>query len=106
MVSEIGILQLLGSNNIVSCIEAFDDGTCAFIILELMEANLTCLLCNIKVKFDENSIKFILRETLKGLVFLHARHIIHRDIKSDNILFNFAGDIKLADFGAAAQLTS
>ena len=30
---------------------------------------------------------------------------MHRDIKSDNILFNAAGDIKLADFGCAVQLT-
>ena len=37
--------------------------------------------------------------------YLHERNIIHRDIKSDNLLMNVQGDIKLADFGYACQLT-
>ena len=36
---------------------------------------------------------------------MHKRHILHRDLKSDNILYNVDGEIKLADFGCAAQLT-
>lgn len=37
--------------------------------------------------------------------YLHNKHIIHRDIKSDNILLSNSGDIKIGDFGYAAQLT-
>ena len=56
--------------------------------------------------YSENSCKYILRQTLLGLQFLHQRHIIHRDIKSDNILIDEEGSVKLADFGYSAQLTT
>lgn len=55
--------------------------------------------------YTENALKFVLRQTLVGLAYLHSRHIVHRDIKSDNILTNAEGACKLADFGYSAQLT-
>jgi len=84
---EIGLLQYLVHDNICSCIEAYDWRDCAFIVLDLMDLNITEF-CRPEVKYTENVCKYVLRETLKGIEFLHARHIIHRDIKSDNILFN------------------
>jgi len=54
---------------------------------------------------SEAEIAFIMAETLKALKYIHQLHRVHRDIKSDNILLNDKGDVKLADFGYAAQLT-
>jgi len=45
---------------------------------------------------NEKQISVVSREVLQGLVFLHSKNIIHRDIKSDNILLSMDGDIKLS----------
>ncbi|KAM3654289.1 serine/threonine-protein kinase PAK 3-like [Ammospiza maritima maritima] len=54
---------------------------------------------------SEDEMAAISRECLQGLDFLHSNDVIHRDVKSDNILLRTDGSVKLADFGLATQLT-
>jgi len=53
---------------------------------------------------NELQIIYVLKRVLAGLVYLHEKDIIHRDIKSDNILVSFQGDIKIVDFGFSVHL--
>jgi len=55
--------------------------------------------------FTEMQIAKIILEVLKGLKVMHTLGYMHRDIKSENILVNAHGDIKIADFGFTVQLS-
>lgn len=54
----------------------------------------------------EEQVQDIMAQVMDGLAFLHARRIVHRDMKASNILVTDDGVCKLADFGVAAQMTS
>ncbi|RMC01275.1 hypothetical protein DUI87_22224 [Hirundo rustica rustica] len=58
-----------------------------------------------KTYLSEDEMAAISRECLQGLDFLHSNHVIHRDVKSRNILLRTDSSVKLADFGLFVPLT-
>lgn len=54
--------------------------------------------------FREGGVKTLATQLLSAVSFLHSRHIIHRDIKLSNILYNHKGQLRLADFGLSRKV--
>lgn len=104
--NEIGIMQMSSCPSIVQCHEAFDFQNRLWIFMELMDGGaFTPMLEELAGAYSEEFCKYSIWATCKGLIDLHKQNIIHRDIKSDNILVKANGEIKLADFGYAVVLT-
>ena len=74
--------------------------------MEIMDTDLTSIISKNYDTYTENVVKYILKRALIGLAHLHRMNIIHRDIKSDNVLVNSKGSLKLADFGYSTRLAS
>jgi len=104
---EIAILQECDSPWIVSYRGTYETDGNIWIAMEYCGAGSLCDLMAICEKtLDEDQIAAVMKMSLEGLKYLHEHKLIHRDIKSGNILLNHEGECKLADFGVSAQLTT
>ncbi|WVN88690.1 uncharacterized protein L203_103903 [Cryptococcus depauperatus CBS 7841] len=105
IVNEIIVMRESHHPNVVNFLDAFLlRGSELWVVMEYMEGGaLTDVIENNKLA--EEQIACICQETCRGLQHLHSRSIIHRDIKSDNLLMNTHGEVKITDFGFCAKLT-
>lgn len=103
IINEIMVMKRSQHPNIVNFIESYLWKGDLWVVMEYMEGgSLTDVVtCNMIM---EGQIAAICKQVLEGLKHLHANGVIHRDIKSDNVLLSMQGEIKLTDFGFCAQL--
>eukprot|EP01098_Paradermamoeba_levis_P009339 TRINITY_DN3886_c0_g1_i1.p1 TRINITY_DN3886_c0_g1~~TRINITY_DN3886_c0_g1_i1.p1 ORF type:complete len:252 (+),score=68.95 TRINITY_DN3886_c0_g1_i1:683-1438(+) len=107
LLTEIGIMKDSHHPNIVHYFDSYIVEDKLWVVMEYMGGGpLTDVLEQFdQIQLTEPQIAHCCKEVLTGLAYIHSLHRIHRDIKSDNILLGSNGDVKLADFGYAAQLT-
>jgi serine/threonine protein kinase len=108
---EIKLLRSLKHSNIISLIDVVTSGDVeciedykVYMVFPYMEHDLTGLLDSPNVQFSPGQIKCYIKQLLEGVNHLHTNHLIHRDMKSANILINNMGELKIGDFGLARTI--
>ncbi|KAK8799688.1 hypothetical protein WA158_006236 [Blastocystis sp. Blastoise] len=103
--NELALQRMSKHPNIVTLHECYLYRDQLWIIMELMDIGALTEILGPDIDFPESHIAYVCENMLKGLSVLHMNNKIHRDIKSDNVLLDLQGHVKLADFGFAVGLT-
>ncbi|KAL5552468.1 hypothetical protein UlMin_039869 [Ulmus minor] len=77
-----------------------------FMVMEYMEHDLKALMETMKQPFSQSEVKCLMLQLLDGIKYLHDNWVLHRDLKTSNLLLNNQGELKICDFGLARQYGS
>jgi len=105
---EIKILKSLRHPNIIPLLDVVISGNVenlaehdVYMIFPYMEHDLIGLLDLAGVSFSTGQIQWYIRQLVQGMSYIHENNLMHRDVKSANLLINNRGELKIGDFGLA-----
>lgn len=99
---EIRTMMTLKHPNIVQVFASFVEGDKMWVVMRMQEGgSCKAIMSTLSPSgfTDEKLVATIVRDIVKGLIYLHKNHVIHRDIRSSNILLHANGMCKLSEFG-------
>eukprot|EP00096_Caligus_rogercresseyi_P003831 TRINITY_DN1754_c3_g1_i2.p1 TRINITY_DN1754_c3_g1~~TRINITY_DN1754_c3_g1_i2.p1 ORF type:complete len:609 (+),score=163.20 TRINITY_DN1754_c3_g1_i2:54-1880(+) len=100
-IREVSLLKDLKHNNIVTLHDIVHTETSLTLVFEYLEKDLKQYMDDSGGFLNMNNVKLLLFQLVRGISYCHARRILHRDLKPQNLLINDLGELKLADFGLA-----
>ncbi|TYI72446.1 hypothetical protein E1A91_D07G062000v1 [Gossypium mustelinum] len=104
---EINILASFNHSSIVKVKEVVvDDHDNVYMVMEYMEHDLKALMESMKWPFSTSDVKCLMLQLLEGVKYLHDNWVLHRDLKTSNLLLSNQGELKICDFGMARQYGS
>ena len=120
--NEIGIMEQLDHENIIKLHESLQTSHNIYLVMDNINGgSLSDFLSKYKLKqgeaFPQKVIQYFVKQIVQGLIYIHSKNIIHRDLKLDNILLDFPSNIKnesqnytfskikIIDFGLSTQLS-
>lgn len=102
--NEVALLRQLKHRHVVQYIGTHSIETSLNILMEFCPGGSVSSLCESFGAFPETVLALYCRQMAEGVAYVHSQNVMHRDIKGANILVAANGLLKLADFGASAQL--
>merc|ERR1719350_728497 len=100
-IREASLLKELRHANIVTLHDIIHTKTSLTFVFEFLSTDLSQYLEKNPGGLSSRNVRLFLFQLLRGLAYCHARRVLHRDLKPQNLLINERGELKLADFGLA-----
>jgi serine/threonine protein kinase len=101
---EINLIKNLRHSSVVKILDTFETNDYILIVMENISGGDLLSFVKKRTKLNEKICKFIFKQLLQALKFIHSKNIIHRDIKLDNVLIDLNNNIKLCDFGVGKMI--
>ena len=96
---ETNLMKRLNHPNITKILEVFHDEGYMLIIMEYINGGNLFSFVKKRRKLSEKTAKFLFRQIIQGIKYIHSQNIVHRDIKLENIIIDFNNNVKICDFG-------